>query len=118
MLVARVRSLERKSSGFLAEVLPPQRQLDRATIAATEVGFGLLSVSILAAAYHASTVGWVSHGKPGKAVLAMLVWALYAGLILGRHWGRWRGERVGWMAFLGVLAAFGSFGGMHLVGGL
>lgn len=117
MLVARVRSLEQKSRGLLAEVLPPLRQLDRATMVGVEAGFVLLSASILAAAYHASTVGWVAHGKPGKAILAMLVWVFYASLVTGRHWGRWRGGRIGWLAFFGVLFAFGSFVGIQLVGG-
>lgn len=115
MLVVRARSLKSKAQGFLAESLPPQVTLDQATMVATRVGFWLLTASILAAATHARTVGWVATGKPGKAVLAMLVWGYYGALTVGRRLGRWRGERVGWLAFFGVLFAFGSFGAIEAV---
>jgi ABC-type uncharacterized transport system permease subunit len=117
MLVIRVRTLEQKSRGLLAEILPPMLQLDRATMAALHTGFFLLSFSMLAASYRAISVGWASSGKPGKAFLAVLVWAYYAAVIVGRRWGRWRGARVGWLGFLGILLAFGTFVGMQLLAG-
>jgi ABC-type uncharacterized transport system permease subunit len=109
MLALRARSLKQKAGGLVFEILPPQRDLDRATVALVEVGLVLLSLSMAFAAVHARTVGWVGGGRGSKLALACAVWIMYAGLSAGRRWGHWRAERVGWAALVALPLALGSF---------
>lgn len=116
MLALRARSLKQKAGGLIFEILPPQRDLDRATIALVEVGLVLLTLSMIFAVVHARTVGWVGGARGGKLALAGAVWLMYAGLVAGRHYGNWRAERVGWAALIAFPLAMGSFALIEIMG--
>ena len=115
MLALRARSLKQKAGGLIFEILPPQRDLDRATVSTLELGLLLLSLSMVFASVHAKAVGWVGGARGGKLILAGAVWVMYAGLAAGRRWGNWRAERVGWAACVAFPLALGGFAIMELL---
>lgn len=116
MLALRARSLKQKSGGLVFEILPPQRDLDRATVAMVEVGVVLLTCSMGFAALHVRTAGWVGRARGGKLALSGAIWMMYAGLAAGRRWGHWRAERVGWAALVALPLALGSFALIEILG--
>lgn len=116
MLLVRARTLKAKSTGTLATALPPLMLLDRATLEALQAGLFLLTLSVVAAVVHAISVGWASAGKLGKLGMAAAVWGTWALALYGRHRQGWTGERVGWLAVVGVFLSFAAFAAMAMLG--
>lgn len=116
LLALRARSLKQKAGGLFFEILPPQRDLDRATVTILELGLMLLSLSMVFATLHVRTVGWVGGARSGKLTLAGAVWLMYAGLAGGRRFLHWRAERIGWAALVAFPLAIGSFALIEVLG--
>lgn len=93
MLDAAERQLRRR--GAAASVVAggpmtglPLLKLERITFRFVEVGFGVLTLTLLLGARTAGSWQW-NH----KTVFAFLAWAVFATLLAGRQWWGWRGRR-------------------------
>lgn len=85
----------------------PLLRLERLTFRFVEAGFAVLTLALLLGAVTAGHWRW-DH----KSVFSLLGWAVFAGLLAGRHWRGWRGVRATrWLyggAVLLLLAYVGS----------
>ena len=85
----------------------PLLQLERLTFRFVEVGFVVLSATLLFGAL--APLGWRwDH----KSIFSLLAWSVFAALLVGRRWRGWRGRHaMGWLyvgAVLLLLAYVGS----------
>lgn len=99
------KQLKKKRTGGLLQRLPALDVLDRASHRFLLAGFPLLTIGILTGLLW---VGQVSSSKLGtiRQVLAYAAWVLFAGVLLMRSAGGWRGRRAAWGTILGFACAF------------
>ncbi len=84
----------------------PLLRLERLTFRFVEVGFVVLTLALLLGAVVAGHWRW-DH----KSVFSLLGWAVFAGLLAGRHWRGWRGVRATrWLYGGAVLLLLGYVG--------
>jgi ABC-type uncharacterized transport system permease subunit len=86
----------------------PLLQLERLTFRFVEAGFVVLTATLVLGVATMSHWRWGDH----KAVFSMLAWAVFAGLIAGRHLRGWRGRHATRWLYVGagllLLAYVGS----------
>ena len=86
----------------------PLLQLERLTFRFVGAGFAVLTATLLLGLLTSGAWSWLDR----KAVLSLLGWAVFAALLVGRHWRGWRGRRAtAWLyggAILLLLAYAGS----------
>lgn len=88
----------------------PLLQLERLTFRFVEVGFVVLSATLLLGVF--TTVQWRwDH----KAVLSVLGWAVFAALLLGRRLRGWRGRRATRWLYFGAVLLLLSYVGSRFV---
>ncbi len=105
--------LSHKRIGRLFHRLPPLEDLDRLGHRTVLLGFLLLTIAIAAGALWARQEWGVSWIWEPKAVWALSSWIVYAGYLVARRRGKWRGERAAWLATVGFAVSIASFLGTN-----
>lgn len=88
----------------------PLLQLERLTFRFVEVGFAVLSATLLLGFVTAPAWRW-DH----KNLLSVLGWAVFAALLAGRHLRGWRGRRATRWLYVGALLLLLSYVGSRFV---
>jgi ABC-type uncharacterized transport system permease subunit len=105
----------RQANGAVQPV--PLLTLERLTFRFVEVGFGLLTLSLVVAVfgaeqlYPSGRLFKVDH----KTVFAVLSWAAFAILVLGRRQFGWRGKRATRVLYVGAVLLLLSYVGTRFV---
>lgn len=90
--------------------MPPLMTIERYLFRLMFVGVVLLTLSISTGLFFLQDM--FSPGKAHKAILTILAWCVYVGLLWGHHRLGWRGRKVIWTSVAGslllTLAYFGS----------
>ncbi|MDX1268821.1 MAG: cytochrome c biogenesis protein CcsA, partial [Oceanisphaera sp.] len=90
--------------------MPPLMTIERYLFRLIVVGVILLTLSISTGLFFLQEM--FSPGKAHKAILTILAWCVYVGLLWGHHRLGWRGRKVVWTSVAGsillTLAYFGS----------
>ncbi|WP_210433685.1 cytochrome C assembly family protein [Zobellella endophytica] len=90
--------------------MPPLMTIERNLFRLIFVGVLLLTLSISSGLFFLQEM--FSPGKAHKAVLSILAWCVYVGLLWGHHRLGWRGRKVIWTSVAGsvllTIAYFGS----------
>lgn len=94
---ANLRS--RRPAGWLA-ALPPMESMEQAVFTLLTVGFVALSTTLLIGAFFVTDL--LAQRLAHKVTLALIAWAIFGVLLLGRHRFGWRGRK----AMRLVLAGF------------
>ncbi len=113
---------ERRLRGGRAAALADQRrpagmpllQLERITFRFVEVGFGVLTATVvLGVISHLDGAGgrWLEH----KTVFSMLAWAVFGALIIGRHRQGWRGRQATRWLYAGTVLLLLGYAGSRFV---
>lgn len=89
----------------------PLLQLERLTFRFVEVGFAVLTGALLLGAFTATHWRWSDH----KTVLSLLGWAVFAGLLTGRHLRGWRGRRATRWLYVGAVLLLLAYAGSRFV---
>jgi ABC-type uncharacterized transport system permease subunit len=88
----------------------PLLKLERLTFRLVDVGFVVLTLTLLLGAW--STVQWRwDH----KTVFSLLGWAVFAGLLIGRHVNGWRGRRATRWLYTGAVLLLLAYVGSRFV---
>jgi len=88
----------------------PLLRLERLTFRFVEVGFVVLTAALL---FGAATV---EHWRwDHKTVFSLLGWAVFAGLLVGRHWRGWRGKRATRWLYVGAALLLLAYVGSRFV---
>jgi ABC-type uncharacterized transport system permease subunit len=94
-------------AGFRGPMGMPLLRLERLTFRFVEVGFVVLTLALLLGVATTSQWRW-DH----KTVFSLLGWAVFAALLIGRHWRGWRGRSATRWLYVGsgllLLAYVGS----------
>jgi ABC-type uncharacterized transport system permease subunit len=108
MLDAAERRLRERRAPEAGSFGLPLLQLERLTFRFVAAGFVVLTATLLLGLLTSGAWSWLDR----KAVLSLLGWAVFAALLVGRHWRGWRGRRAtAWLyggAILLLLAYAGS----------
>ena len=88
----------------------PLLQLERLTFRFVEVGFVVLSATLLLGVV--TPLGW--HWDH-KAIFSLLAWAVFAGLLIGRRWRGWRGRHAMRWLYLGAVLLLLAYVGSRFV---
>jgi len=109
MLALQDSELRRaRPAGWLA-TLPPVESLERALFSVIAIGFGALTVAILAGLLFVTDL-FAQH-LAHKTVLALTAWAIFASLLFGRWRFGWRGRKAARYTIAGfVVLAIAYFG--------
>ena len=87
MLDSAERQMRLRASGTPGPGLPLLR-LERLTFRFVEAGFAVLTLAVMLGL--ATAPQWrLNH----KTVFALMGWAVFAALLVGRHWRGWRGRK-------------------------
>ena len=97
------RELKRRKIGPVLGRLPSLRTLDQLVNHAVMFGLPFLSMGIVAGVIRAETFGVGHWWTDAVVLLAVLAWAIYAGLLYLRHASGWRGRRSAWLALAGLV---------------
>lgn len=91
ILAAQQASLHsRKPAGWLA-ALPPMESMEDAVFSLLAVGFVALSMTLLVGAFFVTDL--LAQRLAHKVTLALIAWAIFGVLLLGRHRFGWRGRK-------------------------
>ncbi|WP_130470362.1 cytochrome C assembly family protein [Candidatus Magnetaquicoccus inordinatus] len=108
-------ALRTKRFGELFTLLPPLDALEETLFLMVNMGFVLLTASML-------TGGWYSYNERGSAlflnhkqVFTWATWLVYGALLLGRHFQGWRGRRAVRLTLWGYLFLALAFLGVKFV---
>ncbi len=88
----------------------PLLQLERLTFNFVAAGFAALSATLL--------LGLMTAGPwrfEHKTVFALLAWAVFAALLVGRHWRGWRGRRATRWLYAGAVLLLLAYAGSRFV---
>ncbi len=91
MLDAAERRLRRgglAAAGCSRAMGIPLLQLERLTFRFVQAGFVVLTATLVLGVLNTVQWRWGDH----KAVFSLLAWAVFAALLVGRHWQGWRGR--------------------------
>ena len=104
------RGLRQHTPHGLTAALPPLETTERLMFQWIGTGFALLTLALLSGLFFVEN--WMAQHLAHKIILSLLAWLIFGGLLLGRRWRGWRGQRsVRWTlsgyAVL-LLAYFGS----------
>lgn len=90
--------------------MPPLMTLERYLFRLIFIGVVILTLSISSGLFFLQDM--FSPGKAHKAILTIIAWCVYVGLLWGHHRLGWRGRKVVWTSVAGslllTLAYFGS----------
>ena len=127
MLDAAERRLRSGSAGAAALVQPvtpggpggqggramglPLMQLERLTFRFVEVGFAVLTATLVLGALNTVHWRWGDH----KAVFSLMAWGVFAALLVGRHYRGWRGRRATRWVYAGALLLLLAYAGSRFV---
>ena len=89
----------------------PLLQLERLTFRFVEVGFAVLTATLLLGAGSATQWRWGDH----KTVLSLLGWSVFAALLTGRHLRGWRGRRATRWLYVGAVLVLLAYVGSRFV---
>jgi ABC-type transport system involved in cytochrome c biogenesis permease subunit len=104
MYLLQEHQLKVKRPGAVYYRLPALETLDRLTVATLTVGFPFLTVGLALGALSARAA-WGSVVALDPVVLfSLLMWAIYAAILLGRVVGHWRGRRAAYFSIVGFCA--------------
>ena len=88
----------------------PLMQLERLTFRFVQAGFVVLSATLLLGV--TAPLGWRwDH----KSVFSLLAWAVFAALLVGRHWRGWRGRYAMRWLYVGALLLLLAYVGSRFV---
>jgi ABC-type uncharacterized transport system permease subunit len=91
VLAAQQSSLRsRRPAGWLA-ALPPMESMEHAVFTLLAVGFVALSTTLLIGAFFVTDL--LAQRLVHKVTLALIAWAIFGVLLLGRHRFGWRGRK-------------------------
>ena len=88
----------------------PLMQLERLTFRFVEAGFVVLTAALLLGVITTTQWHW-DH----KTVFSLLGWAVFAGLLAGRHFRGWRGRRATRWLYAGAALLFLAYAGSRFV---
>jgi ABC-type uncharacterized transport system permease subunit len=101
MYLLQERQLKARRPGKIYYRLPPLEALDRLTVATLTVGFPFLTVG-LALGVLSVRAAWGSLMTfDPLALFSLLMWVIYAAILVGRVMGRWRGHRAAYFSIAG-----------------
>lgn len=89
----------------------PLLRLERLTFRFVEVGFVVLTATLALGMLVSSAWRWNDH----KAVFSLLAWAVFAGLIAGRHLRGWRGRQATRWLYVGAGLLLLAYAGSRFV---
>jgi ABC-type uncharacterized transport system permease subunit len=89
----------------------PLLQLERLTFRFVEVGFLVLTATLVLGV--ATTVQW--RWSDHKAVFSLMAWAVFAALLVGRHLRGWRGRRATRWLYAGAVLLLLAYVGSRFV---
>lgn len=101
---------ERDGAGHRGPMGLPLLRLERLTFRFVEAGFAVLTLALVLGAVTATQWRW-DH----KTVFSLLGWAVFAGLLAGRHWQGWRGRRATRWLYVGALLLLLGYVGSRFV---
>ena len=115
LLMGFERRLHRAQPDRVAEGLPPLLTLERFLFRLVDVGFGLLTLTLLSGALFSEQL----FGKPfqfrHKEVFTILSWFVFAALLFGRHRYGWRGRSALKWIVAGTILLFLAYAGSKFV---
>lgn len=89
--------------------LPPLPVMEQLMFQLTGIAFALLSAGLVVGGWYIEDIG--AQHLTHKIFFSVLAWAVFAALLAGRHFRRWRGRRAVKYVIAGfVLLAVGFFG--------
>jgi ABC-type uncharacterized transport system permease subunit len=101
MYLLQERQLKAKRAGTVYRRLPALETLDRLTVATLTAGFPFLTVGLLLGVLSARRAwGSVMTFDP-LALFSLLMWMVYAVILVGRAMGHWRGRRAAYFSIAG-----------------
>lgn len=101
VLAIQEKQLRQHQAGGLLRKLPPMQTLERGLFQLIISGFALLTLGLITGFIFVENF-WAQH-LAHKTILSIIAWAVFAGLLWGRHQYGWRGQTsVRW-----TLAGFG-----------
>jgi ABC-type uncharacterized transport system permease subunit len=116
MYLLQERQLKARRPGKIYYRLPPLETLDRLTVATLTVGFPFLTVGLALGVLSARAAwGSVMTFDP-LALFSLLMWVIYAAILVGRVMGRWRGRRAAYFSIAGfclMLVTLGAGAFLH-----
>ena len=110
MLDAAERRLRLRTATGGAAFGMPLLQLERLTFRFVEVGFAVLTATMLLGFVTANRWNW-DH----KTVFSLLAWGVFAALLVGRHWRGWRGHRATTWLYIGAVLLLLAYVGSRFV---
>ena len=101
VLAAQQASLRsRRPAGWLA-ALPPMESMEHAVFTLLGVGFVALSTTLLIGAFFVTDL--FAQRLAHKVTLALIAWAIFGVLLLGRHRFGWRGRKATRLVLAGFI---------------
>lgn len=89
----------------------PLLQLERLTFRFVEVGFAVLTATLVLGVLNTVQWSWGNH----KAVFSLMAWGVFAGLLAGRRLQGWRGRRATRWVYAGALLLLLAYAGSRFV---
>ena len=111
MLDAAERRLRERRAPAGGAFGMPLLQLERLTFRFVGAGFVVLTATLLLGLLTSGAWSWLDR----KAVLSLLGWAVFAALLIGRHWRGWRGRRATAWLYGGTLLLLLAYAGSRFV---
>jgi len=110
MYLLQERQLKARRPGTIYYRLPPLETLDRLTVATLTVGFPFLTVGLALGVLSARAAwGSVMTFDP-LALFSLIMWMIYAAILVGRVMGRWRGRRAAYFSIAGFCVMLVTLG--------
>jgi ABC-type uncharacterized transport system permease subunit len=119
MYLLQERQLKSKHAGTVYHRLPALETLDRLTVATLTAGFPFLTVGLLLGVLAARRAWGSVVPLDPLALFSLLMWVVYAVILVGRAMGHWRGRRAayfsiaGFCVLLATLSAGAFLSGRH-----
>ncbi|WP_127958892.1 cytochrome C assembly family protein [Serratia microhaemolytica] len=104
--------LKHKKLTFSVE-MPPLMRIERKILHITQIGVVLLTLTLCTGLLYMDNLFGKENGH--KFVLSLLAWVLYVVLLWGHYRHGWRGRRVVWASFSGVLLLTVAYFGSRLI---
>lgn len=101
MYLLQERQLKAKRAGTVYHRLPPLETLDRLTVATLTAGFPFLTVGLLLGVLSARRAWGSMVTFDPLALFSLLMWVIYAAILVGRVMGHWRGRRAAYFSIAG-----------------
>lgn len=110
MLDSAERQMRLRASGTPGPLGLPLLRLERLTFRFVEAGFAVLTLAVMLGL--ATAPQWrLNH----KTVFALMGWAVFAALLVGRHWRGWRGRKATRWLYAGAVLLLLAYVGSRFV---